>query len=105
MAISVNNNEVGEFDWNESNIKKNEIKHGVFYKECKEVFLNEPLVLKDQKHSVVEKRFNAIGKTNSGKLLFISFTMRILKVRVISARTADKKERMMYEKTKKATKI
>ncbi len=103
MVVIFDNKDIEEFDWDKGNLNKNEIKHKVFYKECEEVFLNDPVVLKDEKHSISEKRFNAIGKTNLEKLLFISFTMRDLKIRVISARTADKKEKQIYEKTKKTT--
>lgn len=105
MFIELNLDEIDGFDWDEANIKKNEIKHKVFYKECEQVFLDKPLFLKDEKHSANEKRFLCIGKTEKGRTLFISFTMRNLKVRVISARSADRKEKETYEKAKKATKI
>lgn len=42
---------------------------------------------------------NAIGKTLQGKLLFLAFTIRGEKIRVISARSANKRERRLYEET------
>ncbi|MBI2414248.1 BrnT family toxin [candidate division WWE3 bacterium] len=39
-----------------------------------------------------------IGNTGIGRLLFIVFTLRGRKVRVISARDSNKKERKLYEK-------
>lgn len=45
-----------------------------------------------------EDRFGIMSKTKTGRLLFISFTIRRGQIRVISVRTANKKERGFYEK-------
>jgi len=103
MFIELNLEDVDGFDWDEANIKKNELKHNIYFKECEQVFLNDPLYLKDERHSKTEKRYICIGKTELKRMLFISFTMRNLKVRVISARPADRKERKIYEKAKKTS--
>ncbi len=105
MFIELDLDEIDGFDWDEANITKNELKHQVFYKECEQVFLSRPLYLKDEKHSTIEKRYICLGKTEKGRILFISFTMRNLKVRVISARSADRKEKEAYEKVEKIAKI
>lgn len=89
------------FQWDEGNVRKNEIKHGIYYKECEEIFIDEPIFLADIKHSVHEKRYHCIGFTVGKKMLFISFTKRSNKIRVISARKADNKERQDYEKIQK----
>lgn len=92
-----------EFDWDSGNTEKNELKHGVMNKEAEEVFVNRPFLLfEDERHSEREKRYQAMGVTDSGRLLFVSFTVRQKKVRVISVRPMDKKERRMYEKAEKA---
>jgi uncharacterized DUF497 family protein len=39
----------------------------------------------------------ALGKTDRGRLLFVVFTIRGDKIRVISARDASKKERSHYQ--------
>jgi uncharacterized protein len=44
-----------------------------------------------------EYKFSAIGKTNLGRLLHITFTLRNNQVRVISARPMSKTEREDYE--------
>lgn len=86
------------FDWNQANKRKNLIKHKVYYKECEEVFYNKPLdFFQDEKHSVKEKRFGAFGQTNKKRRLTIIFTVRNNKIRVISARDQNKKERQQYE--------
>ena len=94
------------FDWDEGNITKNWEKHHVTHIECEEVFFNDPLVvIKDEPHSITEPRYYVLGKTNSHRLLFLVFTTRGSKIRVISARDMNKKERKIYEQTEKDTEI
>lgn len=87
-----------QFDWDTGNKEKNLVKHRVKYQECEQVFFNKPLhILKDKKHSQKEKRYLAVGKTKKRRQLFISFTIRNKRVRVISARDLSKKERKIYD--------
>ncbi len=87
------------FDWNFGNQSKNLDKHGVLAWECEQIFFNKPLLLeKDTKHSVVEQRYYALGRTDAGRRLFIAFTIRDHYIRVISARPMNRKERDFYEK-------
>lgn len=93
-----------EFEWDKGNRNKNLIKHNVTNKEAEEPFDNEPIFIKeDVKHSGVEKRYQALGQTDSNRLLFLSFTLRNNKVRIISARDMSKQERRIYEKIKTNT--
>ncbi|MEN8253320.1 MAG: BrnT family toxin [Patescibacteria group bacterium] len=88
------------FDWDDGNKNKNWIKHKVSEVETEEAFLNEPLIFSsDKKHSDTEIRYKCLGQTNKNRKLFISFTIRSNKIRVISARDQDKKERKAYEKS------
>jgi len=67
--------------------------------EAEEVFDNKPfLASEDIKHSQEERRFQALGQTNQERRLFISFTVRKNKIRIISARNMSKKEEVKYEK-------
>jgi uncharacterized protein len=87
------------FEWDEGNARKNE-SHGVSMAEAEQAFFNAPLlVLPDAKHSETESRFHALGKTNEGRKLHITFTLRDAHqlVRVISARDMHRKERVIYE--------
>jgi uncharacterized DUF497 family protein len=91
---------ITSFDWDKGNARKNE-QHGVSMAEAEQVFFNCPLlVLEDIKHSRKELRFHALGKTDTGRLLHITFTLRGAgeKIRVISARDIHRKERAIYEK-------
>ena len=87
------------FDWDDGNARKNE-KHGVSMAEAEQVFFNAPLLLlSDPKHSQIEARHHALGRTEEGRLLHLTFTLRKgdTLVRVISARDMHRKERAIYE--------
>lgn len=51
----------------------------------------------DYKHSKKEPRFFIFGKTDLERKLFIVFILRNSKIRVISARDMNRKERKIYE--------
>ena len=90
---------VAGFDWDEGNRHKNWINHAVSVSECEETFFNLPLLLQsDAVHSHTERRFFVLGQINAGRYLFIAFTLRGDKVRVISARDMSKKEKDVYGK-------
>ena len=97
--------ELGEFEWDKGNIGKNK-KHGVEDKEAEGVFFDKKkIVFRDSLHSELEERFIAIGKTKKGRLLYIAYTKRDKKIRIISARSVNKKEVYIYEKKAKTAKI
>lgn len=86
------------FNWDAGNHRKNE-KHGVSMVEAEQVFFNQPLLmLEDGTHSQLEPRFHALGQTDTGRALHISFTLRDAGtlIRVISARDMHRKERTIY---------
>ncbi len=87
------------FNWDTGNARKNE-KHGVSTAEAEQVFFNVPLLLlEDAAHSQDEPRIHALGKTDDGRALHITFTLRQSDqlIRVISARDMHRKERTIYE--------
>lgn len=93
------------FDWNEGNLEHIK-KHKVNYRECEEVFLNQPLIVnEDETHSQSEERLRVYGQTNRRRSVLIIFTIRNNQIRIVSARDQNKKERREYEKTKNNTKI
>lgn len=94
----INLNKIIVFEWDHGNLDKSYQKHGVVPSEAEEVFLNENILIsKDVEHSKQEDRFEAIGQTFEGVPLFLVFTVRRDKIRIISARKANKKERRQYE--------
>ena len=88
------------FEWDKGNIGKNK-KHNVEDREAEEAFLDEGKVIyKDKLHSTdVEERFILLGKSKKDRLLYIVFTERNEKLRIISARDINKKEVYLYEET------
>jgi uncharacterized DUF497 family protein len=86
------------FEWDKHNSEKIWRKHRVTPSECEELFFNRPLVVQDDiKHSEKEFRFYCLGHTDFGRLLFNVFTVRGNKIRVISARDMNHKERKVYK--------
>jgi uncharacterized DUF497 family protein len=89
------------FDWDEGNLEKNWQNHRVPFWEAEEVFFNDPLLVRtDREHSASEARYLALGQADSGRGLFISFTIRGELIRVISARDMTRKELRAYEQAK-----
>jgi len=85
------------FDWDSGNVEKNWVAHQVTPQEAEQVFFNTPLlVADDERHSHSEKRYYVLGQTNAERLLFIAFTMRQQRIRVISARDMHRNERKVY---------
>ena len=87
------------FEWDRGNLGHIKI-HDVSYRECEDAFLNKPFVInEDEAHSQTEERFRAYGQTNKRRLIFIIFTIRNNRIRVISSRSQNKKERKEFEET------
>jgi uncharacterized protein len=88
------------FEWDGGNSRKSVEKHDVSQAETEQVFFNEPLLIaEDVSHSSRETRLHALGRTDVGRLLHITFMLRGngTLIRVISARTMHRKERLRYE--------
>jgi uncharacterized DUF497 family protein len=87
------------FEWDAGNARKSAEKHGVSQAEAEQVFFNRPLLVADDTgHSDRERRYHALGRTDVGRRLHITFTLRRsgTLVRVISARDMHRKERQAY---------
>ena len=98
--------QVTGFDWDDGNPRKSVDKHSVSQAEAEQLFFNEPLLLvPDSKHSGQESRYHALGKTDEGRRLHITFTLRAAGtlIRVISARDMHRKERSYYGQAEKDT--
>lgn len=86
------------FEWDKGNLEHVK-KHHVSKEECEEAFLNkEVIVTEDIIHSQTEERYRIYGQSDNGRLLFIIITMRENKIRVISARDQNKRERKEFKK-------
>jgi len=86
------------FDWDEGNLLKNWEKHRVAVAECEQVFFNRPLLARpDVGHSIEETRFFLLGRADNSRRLFLVFTIRNDRIRVVSARDMSRRERRSYE--------
>lgn len=85
-----------EFEWDKGNQEKSRKKHGVTPEECVEAFFDaHKRMVKDVLHSANKDRYVLIGETLQNRLLFLVFTLRNNKVRVISARDMNARERKL----------
>ena len=87
------------FDWDAGNARKSE-RHGVSQAETEQVFFDlQLLVVLDDRHSQAEPRFHGLGATLAGRVLHVTFTLRVdgKRIRVISVRDMSRKERSYYE--------
>ena len=93
------------FQWDEGNSTKSWIKHRISKQQTEQCFYNpRAKIFSDIKHSSdSEARYLLYSETTAGKKLCIAFTKRGQKIRPISSRLMNKKEREIYEKTIKNT--
>lgn len=90
---------ITEFDWDSGNKEKNWVGHKVNNLEAEEVFLDDFAIKSlDTKHLKIEVRWLLLGSTKNNRRLAVVYTKRNLKIRIISARDMNKKERKLYEK-------
>jgi uncharacterized protein len=90
------------FEWDDWNSGKTWERHRVTAEEAEEVFFNDPFVLRsDAIHSTDEKRYGVLGLAASRRPLFVAFTVRNKRIRVISARDMNLKEVREYRRHEK----
>ena len=89
------------YEWNAAKARANVQKHGVSFEEASAVFL-DPLAMTffDPDHSAEEAREITIGYSVRRRVLFVAHCRREDRTRIISARTATRRERIQYEEGK-----
>lgn len=91
-------NGIVAFAWDQGNQDKNWKSHKVRSEEAEEAFFDRRRVVrKAPLRTLTEERQILIGKTRKGRLLWIVFTIRNRKIRVISARDTNRTEEPYYE--------
>lgn len=88
------------FEWDDANCTKSLSKHGVDNDMVESVFHDRNLLALGEQYQPIthEVRYGIIGKSYTGEIIFICFTIREQKIRPISSRFANQKERRLYEK-------
>ena len=86
------------FEWDPEKAEANLSKHGVSFAEAVTAF-GDPLSMNmpDPDHSEGEQRFIVLGMSDRYRLLVVSYTERLPRTRIISARLATRHERKQYE--------
>lgn len=87
------------FEWDKKKEKANIKKHGVSFEEARTVFFDEyAMLFYDPDHSEDEDRFILLGTSHKLNTLVLChcFREKETKVRIISARKADKDESLVY---------
>ena len=88
-----------EFEWHAAKAEANFRTHGVAFELAKTVF-KDPCAVEflDDRRDYGEERFVIIGMAERRVLLFVAFTEREQRIRIISARKATKNEENYYFK-------
>jgi uncharacterized DUF497 family protein len=87
-----------KFEWDTQKAGANLRKHKVSFEEAATA-LNDPMSATgtDPDHSLTEDRYVTFGVSERGRLLVVAYTDKEESIRIISARTASKGERKIYE--------
>ncbi|MBP6813160.1 MAG: BrnT family toxin [Saprospiraceae bacterium] len=85
-----------EFEWDENKNKSNQLKHGISFEEATKIFDDEERVeYQDLRKDYGEDRWKTIGQI-LGIIFSVTYTLRAVMIRLISARLASQKERDLY---------
>ena len=89
-----------KFEWDPRKAKQNIRRHHVSFEEAATAILDEfSKTTSDPDHSLSERRFITFGISARRRLLTVCYTYRRETIRIISARTATKLERHLYEES------
>ena len=85
-----------EFEWDDAKAAQNYADHGVTFDAAKEVF-KDPFAIErlDDRRDYGEDRYSILGMVE-GRILYIAYTLRNGRIRIISARGAEPHERRRY---------
>jgi hypothetical protein len=89
------------FEWDTQKARSNLVKHSVSFDEATTAFWDPlSITISDPLHSEFEERFVLIGYSIRNRLLVVVHAERGGRIRIISARTATRRERLGYEENK-----
>lgn len=84
------------FEWDDAKAALNWRNHGVQFEAARDVFKDAvALEWVDDRHAGDEERFVTLGMVED-RILFVVYTLRGQRIRIISAREADPRERRRY---------
>jgi uncharacterized DUF497 family protein len=87
-----------EFEWDETKDAANFAKHRIRFMEAKDVFDDPKRIERvDRRRDYGEERRQTIGEVD-GRVVFVVYTLRGGRIRLISARSAHDHEKIAYRK-------
>ena len=90
------------FEWDDDKAVLNLTHHGVSFEIACEVFKDIfAIEWKDDRHGDAEDRFDTVGMVDN-RILFVAYTLRGQRIRIISAREAEPRERRRYHNENQA---
>lgn len=85
-----------DFEWDDFKAVSNWLDHGISFETAREAFRDIfAIEWDDDRQGVPEERFVMVGMVEN-RLLYVSYTMREEKIRIISARNAEPHEKRRY---------
>ncbi|NCQ86135.1 MAG: BrnT family toxin [Microcystis aeruginosa W13-18] len=84
-----------EIEWDNNKAASNLIKHKIDFEDAKNIFLDPNRLEREDQRDYNETRIQVIGIVNQ-VVLFVVYTKRNGRYRIISARRANKNERRQY---------
>ncbi|HAC62642.1 MAG TPA: BrnT family toxin [Cyanothece sp. UBA12306] len=84
-----------EIEWDKNKAASNFSKHNIDFEDVKNIFLAPNRLEREDKRNYGETRIQVIGIVNQ-LVLFVVYTKRENRYRIISARRANKNERKQY---------
>ena len=85
-----------EFDWDRAKNEANRKKHGISFDKAKHIFDGPTLTRADDRQDYGENRHISLGVLSRDAVLLVVHTERGDKIRLISARKANRRERKVY---------
>ena len=86
-----------DFDWDTAKSEASLEKHGISFNEARHIFDGPVLTWVDDRKDYGETRFISIGALSPRAVLVVVHTERNGKIRLISARKANRQERKKYD--------
>ncbi len=85
-----------EFEWDEAKNRANVAKHGIGFERACLVFEDFCLMREDRRLDYGEKRWHILGTLGESVVILVVITRREEHIRIISARPANQRERIIY---------
>jgi uncharacterized DUF497 family protein len=89
-----------EYEWDADKEAKNYATHGVHFADAVGVFENER-ALTEPDTTTFEERFRTLGADFLGRLLVVVYTYRGERIRLIHARKATARHRVIYDRKRR----